>query len=199
MSEILTQFIPLLMTLCHHTHLPKPKKNTKLLKMRIFYPKWQMHCCTDLYLYLKNQSVALPGLRNCEWVSPFLYPSHPLGTHPPSNFSRASAAAVCVTVTFNECGLVIRSVRTHGSGARKFNHKLVLRTVHMRTESETAIVLYTVHVRTVYNEKRSLIAVHAHGKQTYTVCTCARNVKTMHRAHARTAKAPNVFGAVHIY
>ena len=61
--------------------------------------------------------------------------------------------------------------------ARKFNHELVLRTVRVRTGSETTIVLYTVHVRTVNNEKCSLIAVHAHGKQwstsRYTPCAHA--------------------------
>ena len=66
---------------------------------------------------------------------------------------------------------------TFRAHARKFNHELVLRTVRMRTESETAIVLYTVHVRTMYKEKRALLAVHAHGKQCstsrYTPCACA--------------------------
>jgi len=62
----------------------------------------------------------------------------------------------------------------------KFNHELVLRTVCMRTECETAIVLYTVHVRTVNNEKRALLAVHAHGKQwstsRYTPCAHAHRM-----------------------
>ena len=41
----------------------------------------------------------------------------------------------------------------------------------------------------------------AHGKQwsTSRYTPCARNVTTMHRGGAQTAKAPNVFGAVRIY
>ena len=100
---------------------------------------------------------------------------------------------------------------TFRAHARKFNHELVLRTVRMRTESEATIVLYTLHVRMMYNEKRALLAVHAHEKQwstsIYTPCAytvrmrpCARNVTTCSvRACARTANALDVFGAVRIY
>jgi len=49
--------------------------------------------------------------------------------------------------------VLFRHGDTFRSHTRKFNHELVLRTVRMRTDSETTIVLYTVHVRTVYNEK----------------------------------------------
>ena len=97
-------------------------------------------------------------------------------------FIPASPTVVHATSSyFRQCYKHGDTFRAH---ARKFNHE-VLRTVRMRTESETALVLYTVHVRTVNNEKRALLAVHAHGKQCstsrytqYTVRTCARNVTT---------------------
>ena len=82
---------------------------------------------------------------------------------------------------------------TFRAHARKFKHELVLRTVCMRTKSETTIVLYTVHVRTVNNEKTSL-ACRARtrktmvNKQIYTVTSapCARtNRKSIKRVRRR--------------
>jgi len=86
---------------------------------------------------------------------------------------------------WSRSGILVMHGDMFRAHARKFNHELVLQTVHMRTESKTAIVLYTVHVCTVYNKKRSLIAVH---------CTCMENngqQADIHCVHMRTERNGN--------